>query len=279
MKQFVLITICLFGIFDQNAAQPIVSGHVIDKDKEAAIPYVNIGIVELGKGTVSDLQGKYTLQAKSEDNVITFSSIGYETVLWKAKDLLKMDTIHLSAKDYKLEGIEIAAQRFEDEEKIFGAKNDKRGKSIGFGSTQLGTEIGTVIEIKKPTFLKSTNFVLNHAKGDSLIFRVNIYDYSSGQLGNNLLKENVFIKEKQKKGTITLDFEEHNIILQSNILLTLEWIRNFDQTGNKDITFDTKKSRHMRGIYVRYSSNGKISKLPYDTKLKPCFYITGKQSK
>jgi hypothetical protein len=256
-----------------------IEGLVIDLKSKEAIPYVNIGIVELSQGTVSDLVGKYKLDISCNNDIVTFSSIGYETLYRKVEDLKYNNTIQLVPKDYDVEMIHIEAKRFEQEEILLGVRNEKRGQSIGFGSAQLGTEIGAKLEVKKPTIIKTANFELNHAKGDSILFRINMYDFSEGKVGRNLLEENIIIKEKQRKGTIVVDMEDYNIILNSDVLLTLEWLRDFDEIGNKEVTFDTKKSKKMRGIYVRHSSNGDFAKLSHKTKSKPCFYLIGKQSK
>ena len=263
----------------QIKAQMKIAGDVIDSKTKEAIPYVNIGIVKLSKGTVSDFEGKYELQVDSFDDEVTFSSIGYETLNIKAGLLKNNITITMTSIGYEIEMIEVVATKFEDEDIMLGVKNKKRGHSVGFGNAQLGTEIGAIIEIKKPTYIKSANFVFNHARGDSLLLRINIYEMSEGQIGKNMLTENIFIKEKQRKGAIEVNMEKYNIILKSDVLLTLEWIKNYDENGNKQITFDTKKSKNNRGVYVRYSSNGEFAKLPYKSELKPCFYFIGKQSR
>lgn len=278
MDKITLIVILLSCTISVNS-QIMLEGKIIDADSEETIPYVNIGITKISKGTVSDFEGRFQLNASSNDDEVSFSSIGYETLTIEAGTLKNQGTIKLKKKEYEIEEIEVKASRFEEAEIMLGVKNDDRGLSIGFGSAQLGTEIGTKLEVKKATYIKSANFVLNHAKGDSLLFRVNLYDLSEGKVGENLLKENIFIKEKQKKGVITVNLEGYNIILKSDVLLTLEWLRNFDETGNKEITFDTKKSGKMRGIFVKYSSNGNFARLSHNSKSKPCFYLIGKQLK
>ncbi|HBQ60834.1 MAG TPA: 3-ketoacyl-ACP reductase, partial [Balneolaceae bacterium] len=40
----------------------VINGQVIDRETEEALPYVNIGVVELGIGTVSNRQGVFSLE-------------------------------------------------------------------------------------------------------------------------------------------------------------------------------------------------------------------------
>ena len=273
--KFTTLLLLLFIWSSPINAQISIEAKLIDAKTKEVIPYANVGAVELSKGTVSNAEGYFQLDVNAPDDQLTISSIGYETMVVKAKEISSV--IQLNKMDYELKEIEVEAKRF-GEKKLFGLKNEKRGHSIGFGSAQLGTEIGAVIRIEKPTYIKSANFVLNHAKGDSLLFRVNIYKIEDGKVGSNLLKENVLIKEKQRKGVISTDLTKYNLILESNVLLTLEWLRDFDEIGNKEITFDTKKSKKLKGTYVKFSSNGKFRKLPHQQKRKPCFYFLGKQS-
>ncbi len=274
-----IISLILLGLVYQVNAQILLKGQVIDSITKEIVIYVNIGIIELSRGTVSNSYGQFNLKANSENDLITFSSIGYESINIRAKDLKNLEVVKLKRKDYEIEIVEIQSKRYKDDEVMLGVKNKERGHSIGFGSAQFGTEIASAIKIDKPTYIKSANFVLNHAQGDSVLFRVNIYEFNEGKIGENLLTANVFIKEKQRKGIISIDLSKYNLILESDVLLSLEWLRNFDETGNKGITFDTKKSKELKGIYVKYSSNGEFQKLTYKKKLKPCFYLLGKQTK
>ena len=136
----------------------IIKATLIDADTKATIPYANIGIIETNKGTVSDDKGNFELAYSSEENVLTISSIGYQTLKNKVNKLLDKDTIELERRDYKMEVVEIEASRFGVEEVQLGVKNKTRGHSIAFGSPQLGTEIGAPIRIRQPTYIKSANF-------------------------------------------------------------------------------------------------------------------------
>ena len=201
MKNLIVFIFFLSTTF-QLSSQITLEGTVVEVDSKDPIPYSNIGIVQLAKGTVSDIYGRYVLDAEKEADVVIFSSLGYESKEYTVNELQQMDTVYLSPISYDVDVITIEAQKFQSKEIQLGVKNKKRGHSIGFGSPQLGTEIGAAIRIKKQTYVKSANFVLNHAKGDSLLFRVNIYDFKEGKVGENILKENIFIRERQKKGVV-----------------------------------------------------------------------------
>lgn len=279
MKTLYTIITILFTL-QVSIAQYKVSGYVHEEGTKEPIPYVNIGSPATNTGTVSDANGYFEMTCEEENEKIIFSSIGY-TIYEAEASVINEGEVYLQPIDYKIQEVKIVSSNF-DKEVILGERNEKgRGLSISFGNPQLGTELGALIEVKKETYIKSANFVLNHAKGDSLLLRINIHHYENGKVGEKVVKENILVEEKQRKGTYTVDLTPYDIILTNDVLLSVEWLRNFDEMGNKDITFDTKKARkpkHLRGIYIKNSSASAYMKLPLQKKRKPCMYFVGKQS-
>lgn len=275
MKKAILLVslLCFFGLLK---AQIRISAVIADELSHRPIPYVNVGIIDLSRGTVSDHAGRFWLHADTKEDMVSISSIGFKKMKLNADELVRIDTIYLQRERYELAAVTVVGDKL-DKEVVLGTRNEKRGHSVGFGSTQLGTEIGSIIEVSEPTFIKTANFVLNHAKGDSLYLRLNFYDFSGEEVGEKLVRENVLVREKQRKGTISVDMKPYNLVLENDVLVTLEWLKNFNETGNKGITLDTQRSRRMSGVYIRYSSHGDFVKMPHKLSLKPCFYLEGIQ--
>jgi len=270
-------TLFLFVLFlNTSFSQVLVSGKVLDSESKITIPFVNIGVKGKSIGTVSGPDGRFELDIKKLENVVTFSAIGFATKSISGKDLKASGNVNLTPKNYQIETIEISSKGF-GEEQMFGVKNETRGKSIGFGSSLLGTEFGAPIKIVKPTYIKSANFVINHAKGDSMFFRINIYKFQDEEIGENILKENILIMRKQEKGTVTIDLSAYNIVLESDVLLALEWIKDDNGKGNVGLTFDTKKGKKIKGVYLKNTSMSEFNRLPVKRSLNPCFYFIGKE--
>ena len=269
----------LFFVFLINFsfAQTLISGRIIDSKSGDYIPFVNIGVKGKSIGTVSGPDGSFELEIQDLKNMVTFSAIGFATKSISSIDVQDFNIVPLNPKNYQIEEIVITSKGY-GEEQIFGVKNESRGKSMGFGSSLLGTEIGAPIKIDKPTYIKSANFVINHAKGDSMFFRVNIYQIKDGEIGENLLKENILILQKQEKGIITIDLSEYHLVLEYDVLLSLEWIKDDNGKGNVGLTFDTKKGKKVKGIYIKNTSQSDFFKLKYKPGLSPCFYFIGKQT-
>ena len=71
-----LLTVLIF-VPDLAFSQIIVKGTVTSQDTGETLPGVNIVVRGAGSGTVTDLDGSFTLNLSSEDDVLIFSYIGY----------------------------------------------------------------------------------------------------------------------------------------------------------------------------------------------------------
>ncbi|GJM32557.1 MAG: hypothetical protein DHS20C18_15580 [Saprospiraceae bacterium] len=254
-------------------AQPVAHGKILDAVTKDPVPFVNIGFKKLAVGTVSDEAGNFELKIASQNDSVSISSIGYYELNIVGSDLLKAEEIELVPRQYAIPEVEITAEILEETAVVLGYNSDEKKQSVGFGSRQLGTEIGALIKIEKETYLKSAHFILNHAKGDSLLFRVNIYDFQDGKVGENLLKQNVIITTPQKKGTLDVDLTEYGIVTDHDVLLSLEWIKNDQGSGNVGITFQAKKSRSLDNFYNKETSFADFRKLSDLFPSAPHFYV------
>ncbi|MEQ8476861.1 MAG: carboxypeptidase-like regulatory domain-containing protein [Fulvivirga sp.] len=240
--------------------QDYIKAKVIDEETGKGVPFVNIGVKELGIGTVSNSNGQFTLELKDSKYPVIFSSIGYEVIFIPYDNLKTLQIIKLKPKTEMLEEVVVTSKKY-NKDVILGYKLNKKGHSVGFGSRALGTEIGAHCKIKKETFLKTANFTLNFTGTDSLLFRVNIYKYNQGTIGDKLVDQDIIIRTIQQKGTITIDLEPFNIIVKDDILLALEWIEDDNGKGNSGIMFRAKKSASSSNLYTKQTSFAPFLKL------------------
>lgn len=61
------------------SAQNAISGKVTDAESNAGMPGVNVIVKGMATGTVTDVEGNYSLNVPENANVLVFSSVGYET--------------------------------------------------------------------------------------------------------------------------------------------------------------------------------------------------------
>ena len=253
---------------------------MLDAQSQQPLPYVNIGVVGGMIGTVSNQSGFFALPLKSKKALVRFSTIGYKSAEVDLSNQSMDSVVVLEPEAYELEAVEIVRSRFEGSPETYGLRDGPdRTHSIGFGSSQLGTEFGALIPISDSTWIISAHFEINHAKGDSMHFRVNMYAYDpvTEMIGENLLTDQILISRPQKPGTLSIDLREYSIVLTGPVLLTLEWIRDDGNAGNQGLTFDVGKDKELSGTFWRMSSQGALTQLDVKRRYKPCFYLQGKR--
>lgn len=277
MKTY-LTALYFLSIFAGSVSAQNLKGVVIDAGTNQPVPFVNIGVLDKNIGTVSDINGKFNLSLVGEETV-RFSSIGYEPFAKVFKeDNLKL-TILLIPSTTLLNEVIITGGNF-GKEVILGHNIKTRSHSVGFGSRQLGTQIGALLKVRKPTLIDKAHFIINRTSGDSLLYRVNIYDFSKGEPGRNLLSKNVIISAPQEKGTSSVDLSSFDLIIEDDVLLMIEWIQDDKGVGNADIMFRSKKGIESN-IYWKTTSFGDFTKLvdlfEGSPTLNMAFYLTGFQ--
>ncbi|MBQ6801428.1 MAG: carboxypeptidase-like regulatory domain-containing protein, partial [Bacteroidaceae bacterium] len=108
-----LLYICTLGIWAQAADDgghtAIISGTITD-DEHQPLEIATIKVEGQMAGTVSDLEGKYSVTVQSTDSVVlTFSMIGYQTrkrTLRNPRGKVTLNVM-LPASDYALEGVTV----------------------------------------------------------------------------------------------------------------------------------------------------------------------------
>ncbi len=265
-----------------TSAQNSISGKVLDSETGEPVPFVNIGSPKLGVGTVSNSQGEYILKSIKESEQVIFSSIGYEVLELSFQELLKNPDVKLKAKTEVLEEVIISADYY-GKDVILGNKLESKGNSIGFAGKTLGTEIGAHIKVRKETLIESAHFTINFTGADSLLFRVNLYDFNKGQVGKKLLNDNVIIKAPQRKGTFDVDLSDYALVVSEDVLLSLEWVHDEHGKGNEGLMFRSKKVASGSNLYTKQTSFATFEKLTerisVAPQLKIGFYLKGVETK
>lgn len=232
MKRFSLVILLIFFIDSFGLAQTI-SGSVMDDINKEKLAYVNIGIVGKGIGTVSDINGKFTINLHDSLDSFTlkFSYIGYESSSFNVlefKKKLKDNTASISMKPVVFSLSQIVIKPKTIKTKVLGNKNNNKSAMAGFKSNDLGSEMGTIMKIKKaPTHIENVNFNIAKNEIENLKFRVNIYSMKNGQPDSILLKEPIYVTTSIKSGTVSVDMKKYNLWVSTDFMVSLEWIENY----------------------------------------------------
>jgi hypothetical protein len=214
-----------------------IEGRVADDETGASIPYVNVGVPGAGVGTVGAEDGRFALSGVQPDADVVFSAIGFAERTIAAEGIPEDGEVRLTRVGVVLREAVTVTAKEPGEPIVLGYQYESRGYGFGFGSGRLGAEIGAHIRVDRPTYVESANFTVAHTGGERFLYRVNIYEFSDGVVGPNLLERNVIVEAPQQRGTLTVDLRDHGLVIETDVLLSLEWIRDDREMGNANVMF------------------------------------------
>ncbi|MBO0321424.1 carboxypeptidase-like regulatory domain-containing protein [Muricauda sp. CAU 1633] len=234
MKKYGALFIIFFVSLQFLHAQNFLSGKILDADTGAPVDYVNIGIVDQAKGTVSSDDGTFVLQLEDGDindtNTVQFSRIGYETLQFNASELYKLlqenPQILMKEAFFELEGVTLNLKSAA-KNRVGYVSNNKEKFAFWNDSLALGGEHASKIRIKNsPLKLEDMSFNVIASISDSILVRVNIYEVGKAGLpGKNISNHNILHTIKGKQGRVTIDLSPYNIVVKDHFIASLELLK------------------------------------------------------
>ncbi|WP_405397907.1 carboxypeptidase-like regulatory domain-containing protein [Maribacter sp. Asnod2-G09] len=236
---------------------------MIDSESKESLPFVNIGIVNKGIGTVSNIDGKFYLDINmsmfSNDDVLQFSSVGYKTIQLKISEINFDDTLFqkvaMQPEAMQLNEAVVSAKYLKQKsDEIIGfsyASKNKYGYWKGDGS--LGAELVTRIDLgKKKHYLKDFHFYVNENYSDSVLVRINVYKGGTIYPEEKLLQKNVTKMIGKSSGKVTVDLRSYNLIVNEDFSIGLELLEVYGKRVGLVLAADYRPSTSYR----RYVSQG-----------------------
>ena len=129
-------------------AQEVLSGRITDS-LGLSVPYVNIGVVGKGKGTVSDSKGKYQidLTGVAPKDSIYFSHLNYYRRAFAVKDLQQDTKVILVEHIFELPSFTVSQKK--PKLRTIKGKGTYVGEMYYAGQNVLSEEeMGNIIELK-----------------------------------------------------------------------------------------------------------------------------------
>lgn len=250
---FLLLPFFILPLF--GFGQTSVAGQIIDADSELPLPYVNVGLVDLNLGTISDEQGFFEFDVPSGVDGsarLRFSMIGFQTQEYSLNDYLDQDvfSVSMSEETTALDEVVVSSQRTKFETKILGNKTRSQMIYAAFTTNRLGNEMGFVVrQRKRPMILKKFNISIVQNDFFPLRFRLNFYNLKNGLPNETLLKENIIIETDIDSGIVTKDLNPYEIVIDEDFFVAIEWIEDlgpgnlFFSGGFFWIPFDRPRSQ------------------------------------
>lgn len=259
MKNLLSIISLLLVNFLGYSQEIIMSGQIIDSETKKPIEFVNIGILNKNLGTVSDLQGKFNINASKENikDSITISHINYHSVkipIIKSKNQI----IILKPRTNELSEI-ILTNRKKSLRKI-GVRIYNPLLWLG-GISKNNDIIENAQRINIPSKTVRVKFVNIYLRkgfeSDSTFVRINFYKNSNDEPGDKIIFQNIIQKKKIETGWLQIDLTPDFIYLEEDFFIGVEFMPNFEKSQDVYIGAIITKGKG----FSRRSSQGKWNKL------------------
>ena len=224
------------------------------------MPYVNIGVLKKGVGTVTNEDGKFSLffdfRRISKADTLQISSVGYKTIKKAVGDInfksAKDAVIQMTPDVFGLDEVILSPDSEQIRQRKVGYFIGKSRK-IGYwrGGTSLGAEMVTKIKVtKRPRQLNEFSFKVLKNLSDSLRLRVNVYRGDTSFPEVKLNRQNIFYTLTKKFGEATIDLTPYEIYVDDHFSIGLELVNVY---GDRvDLTLSATDDPGMS--YRRYAS-------------------------
>ena len=209
-----------------------IAGIIFEKNSETHVEYVNIGIVGKNIGTVSDQNGKYTLQIDLEcyNDTLRFSCIGYHSYSVKVSDFINLNNGNVSLEKRLYELTEVVIRPKNVKQKTLGITTRGMTSACFVDSVNgvKGAEIGVLMTNKKKAFIKEININISRFSYDTIFYRINIHKSLGKKQFENILSNPIYVvsSKEEVKNKITIDLRPLNLVVEGDFLVTFESVKD-----------------------------------------------------
>lgn len=250
---FINLSVCIGQTF---------TGKITDKSTGNEIEFVEVGVLNHGQGTISDIDGKYTIDIthSNRNDTLRFSHVGYIDTNFKVSDFIdRIDKdITLQAKNNRIETIIVDHKKFKN--KVLGNNFSGSKYQGGFIQNIKGFECGVLLKIGKRAILQKLIMNIADCAYESVYYRVNVYKEVGKNRFENILNYPIYLKQdiNGNEKELSVDLTSYYVHVEGNTLITLQHIANI---GKGQLLF-TGSSFKGSDCYYRTSSQGKWTKTP-----------------
>ena len=212
-----------------TASGQTVHGTVTDRTTGEPVGYTNIWFDGTGRGTVADEHGAYSIDAGSAtpDHTLSFNCIGYDTCTVRLRDIPQDGTFDVLLAPVPQVIEEVTVVPVKTRLKRLG-NNFRSPMGIGLLDKHLrgGGEYGTIIKIKKRTWLEEVQMNVRSCSYDGLVFRLNIYGRDETGHFVNILRQPIYasVPRTDTMTTVTINIADLHIMTDDDIIVAYQHI-------------------------------------------------------
>lgn len=254
MKKFNFLFV--FFIFVTFQAQ-IISGTVLSKEDNKAIPYVKIGVEKEKIGTISNEKGEFSIDLSSinSNKNIKIEVSGFEPYSQNVEDFIKTNPqkIFLSEKVQSIKEVKLVPKKLVDKNWGINTKNKSISYSVNpkLNKESFLGETALEFSTKKKAKIKTINLNISQFNSDKpVLMKYTVYNEENGLPGKSLLEEEINIEltsDQIKDGVFSLDVNDQNIWVKGKFFVGIQFLKDFD--GNIKISAALFKTGYLRQFY------------------------------
>ena len=264
---FFIIFFSISGFLNaQYGSRVTVKGSIIDSKTKRPVEFANIGFVGAGVGTVSNENGDFSLEfipkKIEEEETLQISVIGYEPRYFSKSDVLRAvdEGLKLSLDPISFNLREVVLSSEKKIKSTIGHLH-KDDYTVGYWKSKasLGGEITTRVRVRrKNTTLNNLKINVLGNQSDSILVRVNVYDYDNHYVGRNLLTKSITHTITRKSGLEVIPLEEYNIVVDEDIVVGVELLKFY----GKGLGFAVAGIKSRGTSFLRYNSQSAFRPIP-----------------
>jgi TonB-dependent starch-binding outer membrane protein SusC len=131
MKKVVILFSCFFllGLFSVYAQTRTITGKVVSSDDNSPIPGVSVSVKGTTLGTVTNLEGAYTLQIPQEARSLMYSFVGYRTQEVTIEGRTNIDVV-LPVDVFAVDEVVVVGYGVQRKREVTGAISQVKGDDI-----------------------------------------------------------------------------------------------------------------------------------------------------
>jgi hypothetical protein len=262
MKSLFYILLLIQLLSTPLVAQEIeMKGMVIDTQNQEPIAYVNIGILNKNQGTITNLEGKFSLTVAKQfkNDSITISHINYHPIKILATNFSNR-TVLLEPKTTELQEVIISKRKIKN--KKIGVKS--YGKLL---SMRVASRDNDIIEVAqrinipdREVKVKAVNFkVFKSSDVTDVMVRINFYTNMDNKPSEKIILKSIVheLPAERESGWVRIDLNKDHIYIEQDFFIGIEFIPNFETPTIVDLGAILTKGKGYR----RESSLGTWEKL------------------
>lgn len=234
----------------------VMSGKLINPETNHPIEFANIGVINKNKGTVSNLDGKFSIKFSNEfaGDSLTISHVIYKTVKIPIKNSENL-VVQLQPNENVLS--EVVVHNKKKKNRKIGVKTYNPLLWVSTVSKEMDI-IESAKQIKIPdnrtVRVKNINFYLRRGfETDSAFIRINFYKNDGNYPGEKIIFENIIQRKLIEQGWVNIDLKKYSVYLEEDFFVGVEIIPN----SNKPLEVFMGAILTKGNAFIRKSSLGK----------------------